>query len=121
MTEPEPRDSDPDTEPAPVQGAATIALAVVPSPGHDDPGHPEHAGALDPGAGWVAARRFGQAVVLLVQLEVVGEPGRLLAVAGYRQGPDGDRRSTCASFLAVRAAADLNDWNRAGHWRCRFS
>ena len=46
MTEPEPRDGDPDTEPAPVQRAATIALAVVPSPGHDDPGHPEHAGRI---------------------------------------------------------------------------
>lgn len=42
-----PRHEDGRAAPDPgADGAPTVALAVVPSPGHDDPGHPENAGRV---------------------------------------------------------------------------
>lgn len=45
-TDPERYGGASDARPAHIAGPSTVALAVVPSPGHDDDGHPEHAGRI---------------------------------------------------------------------------
>jgi acetoin utilization deacetylase AcuC-like enzyme len=93
-----------------------VAYAAVPSPEHDEPGHPEHAGRVDAILAELARRRWlselTQLAVEPAPLDTLGrchDPAHLALLAATAGGPprhlDADTYVTGASWAAARRAA----------------